>query len=230
MARRRWRSRTTTTRVRWPSTGRSLRPKAVGRRFRSLGGGRAGARERRGHADADLRLLRLPRGAVRDRIPRPGVSRGRRRGGWPAGRRGDRAVAREAARGWDHGLWVPLRLLFPDAAVPIVQVSLPVPRTPESVSKIGAALAPLRDQGVMLIGSGGVVHNLRRLRWDGDGSPEPWARAFDEWVAERLERAGLRRDRALSERGPAPRAGRADHRALRSALLRPGRRGRPRTG
>jgi 4,5-DOPA dioxygenase extradiol len=98
------------------------------------------------------------------------------------------AVVREATRGWDHGLWVPLRLLFPDAAVPIVEVSLPVPRTPESISKIGAALEPLRDQGVMLVGSGGVVHNLRRLSWGGDGAVEPWARVFDEWVAERIER------------------------------------------
>jgi 4,5-DOPA dioxygenase extradiol len=111
-------------------------------------------------------------------------------------------VAREAARGWDHGLWVPLRLLFPDAAVPIVQVSLPVPRTPESMSKVGSALAPLRDQGVMLIGSGGDVHNLRRLRWDGDGSPEPWARAFDDWVAERLERRAF--DEIARYRNEAP--------------------------
>lgn len=111
-------------------------------------------------------------------------------------------VAREATRGWDHGLWVPLRLLFPDAAVPIVQVSLPVPRTPESVSKVGAALAPLRDQGVMLIGSGGVVHNLRRLRWEGDGSVEPWAHAFDEWVAERLERRAF--DEIARYRNEAP--------------------------
>ncbi len=98
------------------------------------------------------------------------------------------AVA-EFARGWDHGLWVPLRILYPDAAVPIVQVSLPVPRTSESVFRIGEALAPLRDKGVMLVGSGGVVHNLRRLQWgDEGGAPEAWARDFDAWVAERLER------------------------------------------
>jgi len=108
----------------------------------------------------------------------------------------------ERARGWDHGLWVPLRILYPDAGVPIVEVSLPVPRTPETVSKMGAALAPLRDQGVMLVGSGGVVHNLRRLRWDGEGPPEPWARAFDEWVAERLERRAF--DEIARYRAEAP--------------------------
>jgi 4,5-DOPA dioxygenase extradiol len=114
------------------------------------------------------------------------------------------AVA-ESSRGWDHGLWVPLRILYPDAAVPIVQISLPVPRTPESMFRIGEALAPLRDEGVMLVGSGGVVHNLRRLRWDDEGgAPEGWARDFDAWVTERLERRAF--GEILTYRAAAPHA------------------------
>ena len=93
----------------------------------------------------------------------------------------------DAQRGWDHGVWVPLRLLYPAADVPVVEVSLPVPRTPEVLLAMGRALAPLRERGVLLFGSGGVVHNLRRLRMDDEhGPPEPWAAAFGTWVDERL--------------------------------------------
>jgi 4,5-DOPA dioxygenase extradiol len=94
----------------------------------------------------------------------------------------------DAQRGWDHGVWVPLRLLYPTADVPVVEVSLPVPRKPEVLLAMGRALAPLRERGVLLFGSGGIVHNLHRLRWDdAGGPPEPWAAAFGAWVDERLE-------------------------------------------
>lgn len=94
----------------------------------------------------------------------------------------------------DHGAWVPLRYLRPDAHVPVVQLSLPRSRTPELLLAAGRALAPLRRSGVLLLGSGGIVHNLRRLDWAGDSGPRPWAAAFDRWVQERLaagDEAGL---------------------------------------
>jgi 4,5-DOPA dioxygenase extradiol len=100
----------------------------------------------------------------------------------------------DAQGGWDHGVWVPLRLLFPAADVPVVAVSLPVPRTPALLMAMGAALRPLRGKGVLLFGSGGIVHNLRRLRPDDGATPEPWAAAFGAWVDERLlalDREGL---------------------------------------
>lgn len=94
----------------------------------------------------------------------------------------------DSRRGLDHGAWVPLRFLFPRADVPVVEVSLPMPRRPEDVLKIGAALAPLRGDGVLLLGSGGIVHNLRRIEpADDPGRVATWARAFDEWIAARLE-------------------------------------------
>jgi 4,5-DOPA dioxygenase extradiol len=94
----------------------------------------------------------------------------------------------DAQRGWDHGVWVPLRLLYPAADVPVVEVSLPVPRTPQRLLTMGRALAPLRKKGVLLLGSGGIVHNLHRLRGDdAGGPPEPWAAAFGAWVDERIE-------------------------------------------
>jgi 4,5-DOPA dioxygenase extradiol len=97
------------------------------------------------------------------------------------------AARADAQRGFDHGAWVPLMLAYPEADVPVVCVSLPVPRAPSDVLAIGRALAPLREEGVMIIGSGGIVHNLRTVMLSGSGSgdgasPEPWATAFDEWV------------------------------------------------
>jgi 4,5-DOPA dioxygenase extradiol len=94
----------------------------------------------------------------------------------------------DARRGLDHGAWVPLRYLFPKADVPVIEISQPFPRTPRDALKIGAALSPLRGDGILLMGSGGIVHNLRRL----DPADDParvatWARAFDEWMALRLE-------------------------------------------
>jgi len=86
----------------------------------------------------------------------------------------------------DHGAWVPLRYLRPKADIPVVQLSLPISRTPEQLLAVGRALAPLRSRGVLILGSGGIVHNLRRLDWGGASEPQPWAAAFDRWVQERL--------------------------------------------
>lgn len=89
--------------------------------------------------------------------------------------------------GWDHGLWVPLRLAFPRATTPVVEVSLPRGAPPAEILRIGAALCELRESGVVLIGSGGIVHNLARARLDAPGgAPDSWAKEFDAWVAERL--------------------------------------------
>jgi 4,5-DOPA dioxygenase extradiol len=90
-------------------------------------------------------------------------------------------------RGFDHGVWVPLRRVYPDAGVPVVPVSLVAGAPPADLLQVGRALAPLRDQGVLVMGSGGVVHNLGRL--DRHAGREPvtgWARVFDDWVRERL--------------------------------------------
>jgi 4,5-DOPA dioxygenase extradiol len=96
-------------------------------------------------------------------------------------------AVRETARGWDHGLWVPLRLLYPAASSPVVEVSLPIPRSPDKMCRIGRALSPLRDQGVVLLGSGGIVHNLGRLEWkDRSGAALDWASEFDSWVADKV--------------------------------------------
>jgi 4,5-DOPA dioxygenase extradiol len=91
------------------------------------------------------------------------------------------------ARGMDHGAWVPLSLMYPDADVPVVSLSLVTPLAPERHLAIGRALAPLRDEGVLVIGSGSFTHNLRRLRWvpNDDAAPE-WVTSFADWLAGRL--------------------------------------------
>ena len=91
-------------------------------------------------------------------------------------------------QGWDHGVWIPMRLMFPEARIPIVQVSLPA-SSPEELYGIGQALAGFRANGIMIVGSGGIVHNLRMLNWrEKDAPVDGWARDFQSWVWQRLER------------------------------------------
>jgi 4,5-DOPA dioxygenase extradiol len=95
------------------------------------------------------------------------------------------AARLDSVRGLDHGAWIPLRMAWPAARVPVVQIALPeIPA--EALLRFGAALAPLRDDGVLLVGSGGIVHNLWRVRF-GDPAVDPWALAFDAWIWERVE-------------------------------------------
>ncbi|UVJ42729.1 dioxygenase [Pseudomonas sp. LS1212] len=90
-------------------------------------------------------------------------------------------------RPFDHGVWVPLSLMYPQADIPVVQVSLPSHLGPEMQSRVGKALAGLREQGILLIGSGSITHNLRELDWHaGPESVEPWALAFRDWMIEKL--------------------------------------------
>ncbi len=92
----------------------------------------------------------------------------------------------DARRGLDHGVWVPLMHLLPEARIPVVSLSLPRPRDPATLWAAGRALAPLREAGVLILGSGGLVHNLAHLDWTGAAGPSPWAQAFEGWLLERL--------------------------------------------
>ena len=91
-------------------------------------------------------------------------------------------------RPFDHGTWVPLSLMYPTADIPVVQVSLPSHMGPALQTRIGQALRSLREQGVLLIGSGSITHNLGELDWRaGPESIEPWAREFRDWVVDKLD-------------------------------------------
>lgn len=95
--------------------------------------------------------------------------------------------ARIDVDGWglDHGCWALMKFLFPRADVPVLQLSMDLRRTPQQHYEIGQTLAKLRDEDVLLVGSGNIVHNLR-LYNPADSGPAPWARAFDDAVVERM--------------------------------------------
>ena len=94
----------------------------------------------------------------------------------------------DAQQGYDHGVWTPLILLFPVADVPVAQVSIQPHRDPAHHLAIGRALSPLRDEGVMIIGSGAMTHNLRAyFTGPTSGASPAWASDFTSWMKSRLE-------------------------------------------
>jgi len=94
----------------------------------------------------------------------------------------------EPRRGLDHGVWVPLRLAWPEATIPVVEISLPVAACDE-IFALGRKLRSLRDEGILVAGSGGIVHNLSRVHLaNKDAAVDPWAHEFDRWVADRVAR------------------------------------------
>ena len=114
-------------------------------------------------------------------------------------------VARDDARGLDHGAWVPLRYLFPDADVPALQVSLPSGIDADGALRLGQALAPLRGRGVLVIGSGSLTHNLHEFRQH-VRDPE-YAQRFADWVRDAVLRRDV--DALVDYRRRAPHAARA---------------------
>jgi 4,5-DOPA dioxygenase extradiol len=83
----------------------------------------------------------------------------------------------------DHGIWIPLRHLYPKGDVPVVRVSLPLGLIPAQILKMGHVIAKLREQGILIIGTGGAVHNLREMQWSAKNSGGPaWAQEFEQWL------------------------------------------------
>ena len=115
------------------------------------------------------------------------------------------ASSTDSTRGLDHGAWSPLSLIYPDPVIPVVQLSVQSALGAAHHFGLGRALAPLRENGVLVLGSGGFVHNLRTLtRWVVD-APEPqWSSDFGDWVHERL--AEGRTEELLDYRRLAPNA------------------------
>lgn len=112
-------------------------------------------------------------------------------------------TAADAQRGFDHGTFVPLKLTYPDADVPTVQLSLKRGLDPEEHLAMGRALAPLRDEGVFIVGSGMTFHNLRGFR---DPRSRPVSEIFDAWLRETATLAQEERDRRLAQWSSAPSA------------------------
>ena len=115
-----------------------------------------------------------------------------------------RALTVGGMRAWDA--WVPLMHLFPEADLPVVQVALPVGAGPAEVYALGAALRGLRSQGVLVMGSGSMTHNLAEF-FGGAREPAPYVIAFSRWIESALERGDLQA--LLNYRSLAPHAERA---------------------
>jgi 4,5-DOPA dioxygenase extradiol len=117
-------------------------------------------------------------------------------------------VYQDPHRGLDHGAYVPLVEMFPEADVPVLQVSMPT-LDPRELFELGRTLAPLRDQGVLIIGSGFTTHNLREAIFgDQTGAAPAWGREFDQWAKDAVESGDI--DAILNFEDVAP-AGRRAH-------------------
>lgn len=95
-------------------------------------------------------------------------------------------VGLDQSWGFDHGTWSVLAHVFPNADVPVVQLSLDATRSPHDHYQLARRLAPLREEGVLIVGSGNVVHNLGTMRWEEDAPPYDWAVRFNERVRAHL--------------------------------------------
>ena len=111
-------------------------------------------------------------------------------------------VVQQPHRGLDHGAYVPLTVMYPDADVPVLQISLPS-LDPQRLLLLGERLRPLRDEGVLIVGSGFTTHGLPFLRDPRPEAPAPgWSAEFDQWTGEQLARGDV--DALLDFRNRAP--------------------------
>jgi 4,5-DOPA dioxygenase extradiol len=117
-----------------------------------------------------------------------------RAAGWPA--------EAQPHQGLDHGAWVPLRFLYPEADVPVFQVSLPAGLAPADAYRLGQALRPLREEGVMVVGSGSLTHNLYEFRMFDEGEQADYAREFAAWIRQAVEAGDHARLVSAMERAP----------------------------
>lgn len=130
----------------------------------------------------------------------------------------DRPVAHDERRGLDHGAYVPLKEMFPEADVPVLQMSLPS-LDPRDLFDVGRRLAPLREQGVLIVGSGFMTHNLSCVDLSAapDYRPPSWSAEFDDWAGRALADGDV--DALLDFQRKAPAAGVAHPRTEHFAPL-----------
>jgi 4,5-DOPA dioxygenase extradiol len=111
-------------------------------------------------------------------------------------------VTEQPNRGLDHGAYVPLLTMFPEADIPVLQMSIPT-FDPEKLFELGKKLAPLREEGVMIIGSGFLTHGLPFIRdWSINATPPGWSAEFDLWAKEVLDRGAI--DELMDYKSQAP--------------------------
>lgn len=111
------------------------------------------------------------------------------------------AASLDSRRGLDHGAWVPLMHLYPDADIPVLQVSMPFDTDEAKAFELGRALAPLAEEDVLIVGSGSLTHNLFEFRM-GDGTEAPYAREFAAWIRDAVLDGDVERLVQALERAP----------------------------
>jgi 4,5-DOPA dioxygenase extradiol len=112
----------------------------------------------------------------------------------------------DTVRGLDHGTWVILRHMYPEANIPVIQVSVNPMLSPENQYEIGQAIQDLSKEDILVIGSGATVHNLWSINWEAK-DPEAWAVEFDNWLIDKIQSKDL--DSLFNYRNLAPHAKRA---------------------
>lgn len=115
----------------------------------------------------------------------------------------DEPVMQMPARGLDHGAWVPLMAMYPEADIPVLQMSMP-DLDPQHLFELGRRLAPLREEGVLIVGSGFLTHGLPFVHEYMRGRPgaPTWSAEFDQWAAEALARGDVDELMAFRDRAP----------------------------
>ena len=114
----------------------------------------------------------------------------------------DNQSVHESTRSLDHGAWVPLKIMYPDADIPVLQMSMPT-SDPGTLIELGKRLRPLRDEGVLIIGSGFLTHGLPFLRdWSIDAAAPGWSSEFDVWAKEALSRGDVETLASYKELAP----------------------------
>lgn len=103
-------------------------------------------------------------------------------------------MATDPSRGLDHGAWVPLLLMYPNAQIPVAQLSLPAHWQPKQLIGLGKAIAALRAEGVLILASGSATHNLRAFGGHALDSPAPdWVQGFEQWLIAAVEQGDIGR-------------------------------------
>jgi 4,5-DOPA dioxygenase extradiol len=110
-------------------------------------------------------------------------------------------LVRDAGRGLDHGAWVPLMAMYPEADIPVLQLSIPTQVTGDLVA-LGQRLRPLREAGVLVVGSGFMTHGLPFINWARPEAVPGWSRDFDLWASDALARGDLDELAAFRDRAP----------------------------
>jgi 4,5-DOPA dioxygenase extradiol len=94
----------------------------------------------------------------------------------------------DKTRGLDHGAWSILKLMYPKCDIPVVSMSINANLTPQEQYNIGKSLIPLKDKNILLIMSGGIVHNLGRVQMDSGSGADEWATQFDNWIIDKISK------------------------------------------